>query len=70
MSKKKEKNMGSFNEIQKGTPDLGSTYWQDLKKTETAENKVEDIVKMNCQTIFNSEDSNIHSKNNPSIFKK
>lgn len=59
--------MGKFNEIQTGMPDLGKTYWQDLK-TETEHNSVADIVKMNCQTIFSSENTNLNIK--PSIFDK
>ncbi|MBR6099109.1 hypothetical protein IKP85_05115 [bacterium] len=58
--------MGQFNEIQQGMPDLGKNYWQDLKKSESEENSVADIVKMNCQTIFNPEDTTKNIK--PSIF--
>lgn len=58
--------MGNFNEIQKGIPDLGKTYWQDLKTSEPDNNSVSDIVKMNCQTIFNTETLNKDIK--PSIF--
>jgi hypothetical protein len=61
--------MGNFNEIQNGMPDLGKTYWQDLKNEETSENEVSEIVKMNCQTIF---DPNNALKNTikPSIFNE
>lgn len=65
---KKEITMGKFNEIQQGIPDLGKTYWQELSKTEQETNLVPDIVKMNCQTIFSSETTNINIK--PSIFDK
>ena len=60
--------MGSFNEIQKGLPDLGKTYWQDLKNAEPEENPMREIVEMNCQTIFDSENTMINKKRNPSIF--
>ena len=39
--------MGNFNEIQSGMPDLGKTYWQDLKQQDNADNSVSDIVNMN-----------------------
>ena len=60
--------MGNFNEIQKGMPDLGKTYWQDLKNKNKEENPVSEIVEMNCQTIFEAENSLINKKQNPSIF--
>ena len=47
-------------------PELGQTYWQDLKKSESEENSVADIVKKNCQTIFNPDDITRSIK--PSIF--
>lgn len=59
--------MGKFNEIQQGMPDLGKTYWQDLKP-EVETNSVANIVKMNCQTIFDSQNTSINIK--PSIFDK
>ncbi len=62
--------MGNFNEIQKGMPDLGKTYWQDLKNEEASENELSEVVKMNCQiTIF---DPNNALKNTikPSIFNE
>ncbi len=61
--------MGNFNEIQKGLPDLGKTYWQDLRNEEDSENEVSEIVKMNCQTIFDPNNTSTHSKK-PSIFNK
>lgn len=60
--------MGQFNEIQKGVPDLGKNYWQELHQPDTEENQDSDIVDLNCQTIFNAEKINI--KNNQSIFEK
>ena len=60
--------MGSFNEIPKGLPDLGKTYWQDLRNQESDDNEMQEIVDMNCQTIFDSENSLINRKQNPSIF--
>jgi len=61
--------MSSFNEIQKGLPDLGKTYWQDLKGQQDDNTEV-DIVKMNCQTIFSEENNLSGIKNNKSIFEK
>jgi hypothetical protein len=61
--------MGNFNEIQKGMPDLGKTYWQDLKNEETSENEVSEIVKMNCQTIFDP-NNNLTNTKKPSIFNE
>ncbi len=61
--------MGNFNEIQQGLPDLGKSYWNDLKQKDTKDNSVSKIVEINCQTIFSPEDSkNIHGK--PSIFNE
>ena len=60
--------MGNFNEIQSGMPDLGKTYWQDLKKQENADNSVADIVNMNCKSIFKAGETGKNSKTNPSIF--
>ena len=59
--------MGNFNEIQKGMPDLGKTYWQEFKEQGTENSSVVDIVKINCQTIFNPDDKSIKMK--PSIFE-
>ncbi len=59
--------MGQFNEIQKGIPDLGKNYWQELQQ-DSEENSSSDIIKLNCQTIFNSEKINL--KCNKSIFEK
>lgn len=58
--------MGQFNEIQKGIPDLGKNYWQELNKTDTDESSNSYIVQLNCQTIFNTK--KINFKNNNSIF--
>lgn len=58
--------MGQFNEIQKGRPDLGKNYWQDISKKEPEDSEISDIVKLNCQTIFNAE--KINPRNNKSIF--
>lgn len=61
--------MSDFNEVQKGLPDLGKTYWQDIKERETDETPVADIVKINCQTIFNPEEK-VKNIIKPSIFEK
>ena len=60
--------MGSFNEIQKGLPELSKTYWQDLKNNESEENPMRDIVEMNCNTIFDAENILINKNQKPSIF--
>ena len=62
--------MGNFNEIQKGMPDLGSTYWQDLKNEETSENEVSDVVEMNCQITIFDPNKSLKSSVKPSIFNK
>ena len=59
--------MSSFNEIQKGLPELGKTYWQDLKGQKDDNTDV-DIVKMNCRTIFSKENNPSNVKTNKSIF--
>jgi len=61
--------MGGFNEIQNGMPDLGKTYWQDLKQQESADNSVSDIVNANCRSIFKPEDLHKNIKQNTSIFE-
>lgn len=62
--------MGNFNEIQKGVPNLGTTYWQEInKEKQNSDNSVSDIVEMNCQTIFDPKENLLQAKN-PSIFKK
>ena len=63
--------MGNFNEIQQGRPDLGKTYWQELKAEESKENNsLNQIVEMNCKTIFSPEDFKNITTYNPSIFTK
>lgn len=63
--------MGNFNEYQQGMPDLGKTYWQDLKSKENKDNSsVNKIVEMNCKTIFSPEDFKNISTFNPSIFNE
>ena len=62
--------MGNFNEIQKGMPDLGKTYWQELHNNNSEKTEETDIVKMNCQTIFDpAEKIKLKVKNN-SVFKQ
>lgn len=61
--------MGNFNEIQKGMPDLGKTYWQDLKNQTDEDNPSIDIVKMNCETIFDTDKNIKKPKNKSSIFE-
>lgn len=61
--------MSNFNEYQNGMPDLGKTYWQDLKSNEQKENNsLNSLVEMNCKTIFEEDSKNVRI-NNPSIFK-
>ncbi len=62
--------MTDFNEYQNGLPDLGRTYWQDLKSGEqTEKNSLNNLVEINCKTIFD-EDSKHFNIKNPSIFKE
>jgi len=61
--------MGNFNEYQNGMPDLGKTYWQDIKSTEKKEtSSLNNLVEINCQTIFSEDTKNI-SNTNQSIFR-
>ncbi len=61
--------MGNFNEYQNGMPDLGKTYWQDIKSNDRKETtSLNNLVEINCQTIFSEETKNI-SNTNHSIFQ-
>lgn len=60
--------MGNFNEIPKGLPDLGKNYWQEFNNQDKDINAENEIVSLNCQTIFNPENANKNIK--PSIFKE
>ncbi len=63
--------MGNFNEYQQGTPDLGKNYWQEFRMQEKNEsNSVNNIVEMNCKTIFSPEDLRNITTYNPSIFNE
>lgn len=62
--------MGNFNEYQQGLPDLGKNYWQDIKAESKESNSVNNIVELNCKTIFSPEDFKNITTYNPSIFKK
>lgn len=63
--------MGNFNEYQKGLPDLGKTYWQDLKSAGSKENSsVNKIVEMNCKNIFHPDDLKNITTFKPSIFSE
>mgnify|MGYP000768932864 CR=1 FL=1 len=63
--------MGNFNEYQQGTPDLGKNYWQEFKTQGNAENSsVNNIVEMNCKTIFSPDDLKNITTFNPSIFNE
>ncbi len=62
--------MGNFNEIQKGIPDLGKTYWNDLKQNEAKDNSLAKIVEVNCRTIFDSPEDIPDFPAKPSIFNE